>query len=246
MIKTGCCGWAYLKSEDFKEKVKDFKWKTKLQLYAKLFDLVEINSTFYRIPKLSTVEKWREEADEVNKNFEFTIKCSGIITHRDRFSSELSVNTFNQMVEIANTLRANILLLQSPASYKPTKESLEKVENFFKKVDKQGLRDNLTIVWEVRWHTEWTKEIVQKLFSELGIEHCVDPLRQECFYSKKVLYYRLHGFGKPMYNYKFSDEELKKVTEKCMNSSKDVYVLFNNATCYSDGLRFMKLLKESH
>ncbi len=246
MIKAGCCGWAYLRTENFGEMVGNFKWKSKLQLYAKLFDLVEINSTFYKIPRLSTVEKWRKEADEVNKNFEFTIKCSGIITHKDRFSSEVSVNAFKQMVEIANILRANVLLLQSPASYKPTKENVEKVRDFFKEVDKQGLRENITVIWEVRWHVDWPKDIVQKLFSELEIEHCVDPLRQDCFYSRRVVYYRLHGFGKPMYNYKFSDKELGRIVEKSTMSEKtgrDVYVLFNNATCYDDAIRFKKILR---
>ena len=237
MIKIGNCGWSYLNAKNYFGESWEKQFKTKLQAYVKLFNLVEINSTFYRIPKVKTAEKWRKEADEINPEFEFTIKVSQIITHKDKFSSEKSFQAFTRMKEIANVLRAKILLFQSPTSFRPTKENLEKVKNFFEKIK----REDLILVWGVRWRDSWTPEIVKNFFSSLDINQCVDPLRQECFYYKDLLYYRLHGFGQPMYNYQFSDEELKRVAEKCKEKT---YVLFNNGTCYEDALRFKGIMTQ--
>lgn len=238
-ITVGNCGWGYLNPNGFF----DFDWKerfkTKLQAYANLFDSVEVNSTFYRLPKVSTAEKWRKEADEVNRNFEFTVKVSQIITHLDKFSSEKSIQAFEQTKEIAKALRAKVLVFQSPGSFKPTEKNLEKVRKFFEKID----REEFILVWEVRWERDWGRDLVQQVFSDLQVNQCVDPLRQDCFFFKDILYYRLHGFGKPsMYNYRFSDEELRVLLEKCQ-SEKPVYVMFNNATCYEDAKRFEKIVK---
>jgi uncharacterized protein YecE (DUF72 family) len=239
MIRIGNCGWSYLNVKKYFENWEE-TFESKLQAYAKLFDLVEINSTFYRIPKLTTVEKWREQVDKINPKFEFTIKCSQIITHKDRFNSDLSIRTFDTMKEIANILRAKILLFQSPGSFKPAEENFERVKKFFKKID----RENFVLVWEVRWKKDWTPEIVKKLFSDLEINQCVDPFRQDCYYSKDLIYYRLHGFGKPsMYNYQYSDQELKALARRIKKEKMPVYILFNNSTCYEDGLRFRNFLK---
>jgi len=240
MIKVGCCGWNYLNAKEyFGENWKE-KFKSKLQAYARLFNLVEINSTFYRTPKLTTAQKWREEVDSVNPNFEFTVKCSQIITHQDKFSSKASLLAFNQMKQIAKALRAKILLFQTPASFKPTRENLDGVKYFFKNID----REDFVLVWEVRWQKTWRKKIVEDLFSELGINQCVDLFRQDCFFAKDIFYYRLHGLGKPsMYRYKFSDEELKKLVKKVKRLKKDSYILFNNMEMYRDALRFTKILR---
>ena len=240
MIKVGCCGWGYLNCKQYFDENWKEKFASKLQAYAKLFQLVEINSTFYRIPKLATAQKWREEVDAVNPDFEFTIKCSRIITHEDKFSSKTSIWAFNQMKRIAKALRAKILLFQTPASFKPVKENLKNVRKFFNSVDREGF----ILVWEVRWQKDWIPEIVKKLFSELKVNQVVDPFRQDCFFAKDLFYYRLHGLGKPsMYRYKFSNEELKELAKKVKKSKKDSYVLFNNVWMYEDSLRFMKILR---
>lgn len=60
-IKVGCCG--------FSRGMKD---------YLNQFKLVEVQQTFYKIPKLETALRWRAEA---SPNFEFTLKASQLITH---------------------------------------------------------------------------------------------------------------------------------------------------------------------
>lgn len=50
-----------------------------LQYYARHFNCVEIDSTFYRIPTAKTVEQWR---DRTPKGFVFAAKGPGLITHQ--------------------------------------------------------------------------------------------------------------------------------------------------------------------
>lgn len=103
MLVQGCCGWDYFKPNQFLEEVgrlTDGKsdWKDiydhKVQAFADFFDLVEVNKTFYDLPQVKTAEKWKRLAREVNEEFQFTIKASKKITHKDRFSTKESVNDF--------------------------------------------------------------------------------------------------------------------------------------------------------
>ncbi len=235
-IKIGNCGWSYLNAEKYFQDWKQ-RFESKLQAYAKLFSLVEVNLSFYNVPKIETAERWRSQADKISKSFEFTIKCNQLITHRDKFASKKSVEMFEKMKELAKVLRAKILLFQSPASFKPSKENLERVRKFFKTIK----RENLVLVWEVRWANEWRKDIVENLFERLELEQCIDPFRQDLSYNKKIYYYRLHGLGSAMYNYSFSEQELEWLATKLKQLRKTAYVLFNNAACYENALEFAKI-----
>src|SRR5665213_2948074 len=56
----------------------EFHDKSRLEIYASLFNSVEINSSFYKVPMASTVQKW---AALVPENFKFTFKLWRDITH---------------------------------------------------------------------------------------------------------------------------------------------------------------------
>jgi uncharacterized protein YecE (DUF72 family) len=245
MIKTGSCGWGYMRPKDFFGNGWEVKFKSVLQAYASLYPTVEVNSTFYRIPKLTTVEKWRKEASEINKDFEFTVKCTQMVTHKIRFSKG-SIRFFDVMKTICKTLNAKILLMQSPSSFKPTDENIERLEDFFENID----RSDLLIAWESRG--DWRKQpkLVGKICKKFDLIDCVDILRNEpvWFGKKKVGYFRLHGFGLiSMYSYNFSQRELEQVKEKIRKLGKKIktaYVMFNNANCYQNALQFMKLIEK--
>ncbi len=59
----------------------DMKERDMLAFYSQQLPTVEINNTFYRMPKASVVEKW---ASEVGDDFRFVIKASRRITHFKR------------------------------------------------------------------------------------------------------------------------------------------------------------------
>jgi uncharacterized protein YecE (DUF72 family) len=237
-IRVGCCGWSYLNTEDFRGQFKK-RFSSKLQAYAQLFDLVEINSTFYRTPRVSTAQKWLEEARAVNENFGFTVKAYQGITHLHRFREE-SIPLFEQVREICLALNAQVILFQSPASFRPTGENIQAMKSFFRNIDRSGH----CFAWEPRGTWYDNTKIIEEVCAELNLLHCVDPLRNDPLYFGKesAAYFRLHGFGKPsMYHYKFSEPELRKLRDILValrECAHRCYVLFNNVSCYEDALQF--------
>ncbi|HEX2265023.1 MAG TPA: DUF72 domain-containing protein [Solirubrobacterales bacterium] len=75
-VRIGCSGWVYASwREGIYEGVPQARW---LERYAELFDTVEVNATFYRLIKRSTVEGWVERTPP---GFLFAVKASRYLTH---------------------------------------------------------------------------------------------------------------------------------------------------------------------
>jgi len=223
MIKVGCCGYP-----------------TAMKKYYENFGLVELNRTFYAYPQMSTVIGWREKAPA---DFEFTVKAHQDISHTYRFEIKPSVQAFEQMKQICKTLRARILLIQTPGSFRPDK--LNDAIEFFGDVK----RENLTVVWETRgpeWDKRETRAILEKALKTVDVPHVVDPLKGMPVYTSEIAYFRLHGMGKQLYYHQYSNEELKrlhKLVKPFERKGKTAYVLFNNLAMLDDAARFMQYPK---
>ncbi|MEM3030865.1 MAG: DUF72 domain-containing protein [Candidatus Micrarchaeia archaeon] len=237
---VGCCGWGFFRPADYFGKEWKKKFPSSLAAYARLFSLVEVNSTFYRIPKAETAAKWLEQARAANPAFAFTVKAFQGITHEGGGFGPESLFHWERTHAVASALRAKIVLFQSPASFRPTAANKRRMKKFFGRAD----RGKLLFAWEPRgaW---WGEEgAVRKICAELDLIACVDPLRNlpPWLAEQPLLYFRLHGFGKPsMYNYRFSDAELAKVKQAVTSLSRSAYILFNNFAMYEDALRFQKM-----
>jgi len=238
-VHIGNAGWSYLREKEFQDRLAS-SYKSKLQAYAQLFSCVELNSTFYRIPRLSTVQRWRTEADAVDKKFEFTVKASRVVTHLARFS-DAAHDPMLRILDIASALRARIVLFQSPASFGPTKENIDRMNAFFQKHSTK----EILFVWEPRGHWWDNPVTIREVCERLNLISCVDPLRHETVWAgpARVAYYRLHGFGKPsMYQYNFSADELRTVANIVKAHRGESYIIFNNSYCYENALQFSKLI----
>ena len=80
-IRIGCSGWNYASWRHgvfYPEKLPARRW---LSAYAESFDTVEVNTTFYRLPKREAVERWAQETPE---GFTFAVKVSRYVTHIKR------------------------------------------------------------------------------------------------------------------------------------------------------------------
>lgn len=223
----GCCGFPTSKAR-----------------YYKAFNLVELNSTFYTYPKLALVEKWRTEAP---KGFEFTVKAHQDISHNCKFElPPACVNAFNRMREICEALDSKILLIQTPASFRPIQENMLRARKFFNRVD----RRELTVVWETRgpeWNEPQVRSELGKVLEELDVPHVTDPFKAMPVYTGKIAYFRLHGLGARMYYYQYSNEELRSLVDKIKlieRKGKIVYILFNNLTMFEDGQRLVEYINE--
>ncbi len=241
-LHIGCCGWSYLNEHEFAHALTK-PHRSKLQAYAQLFTAVEINTTFYRLPRLGTATTWRKEADEVAPQFAFTVKAYQGITHLHRFKGKEVLAQFESLVAICHELRTRVLLFQSPASFKPTKINIDAMQNFFRKVE----RATLVYVWEPRgsWYDE--PGLIAEMCESCHLIHCVDPLRNDTALTQRVAYFRLHGFGKPSkYSYDFSHEELQRlraIMKALPRKTREAYVFFNNVACYKNGREFAEMME---
>jgi len=225
LIKIGCCGYP-----------------VSMKKYFENFSLVELNTTFYQYPRISTVEGWRAKAPE---NFEFTVKAHQDISHKFRLKSEKEcLEAFEKMKEICNILKAKILLVQTPASLRP--DRLEDAKEFFSKIP----REDLIVVWETRgpaWDKEEARQRLAELLEKLDIPHVVDPFKNTPVYVGKTAYFRLHGLGERLYYYQYSDDELKRlfnIAREYETKAEEVYVFFNNLSMFDDAIRFKHYIEK--
>jgi uncharacterized protein YecE (DUF72 family) len=223
MLKIGCCGFPCAKEK-----------------YYKTFSVVELQNTFYTIPKLTLLEKYRASAPV---NFEFTIKAPQFITHPATSPTYRRANIelknpeqygyfkptkevrkiWEIVLEEAETLKAQVIVFQSPASFQPTATNIKNLNLFFNQIERKDLK----LIWEPRG--KWEPKLIAELCSDLNLIDCVDPFLRAPTYGK-FLYLRLHG-GKG-YRKKYSDEELKKLIE--LTKGKDGYIMFNNIHMFDD------------
>jgi len=75
-IRIGCSGWNYRhwRGLFYPEKMAAKNW---FDFYAEQFDTVEINNSFYRLPKAETFDKWRTQAPP---GFQYAIKANRYLT----------------------------------------------------------------------------------------------------------------------------------------------------------------------
>ena len=65
-----------------------FQGKSRLNYYSSFFNSLEINSSFYKIPLLSTYEKW---CREVSDDFQFSLKLSKEVTHQKNLPNNFAI-----------------------------------------------------------------------------------------------------------------------------------------------------------
>ena len=111
-VKIGCTGWSYQgwSGRFYPKNLKNSDW---LKYYSKIFDITEINSTFYKIPNQDITSRWNADTP---RHFRFTAKFPSIITHEkrlDRVNSEV-FSFLSSLAPIYEKIQA--LVLQLPPS----------------------------------------------------------------------------------------------------------------------------------
>ncbi len=211
-----------------------------LSYYAKYFNSVEINSTFYRI---FPPDFFMKMTARVPPNFKFFIKVNQNITHvQDRTVND-DIRAFNaSLKQMVKTPYYGGILLQFPFSFKYNKDSM-------KYLDK--LVTHLPVKQAVEFrHHSWNNELVLKYCSEKSVSVVnVDiPPVDELFpplelVTSDMIYFRMHGraaekwwnYREPheRYDYYYSEEEIRGIKDRIEKSVKDkpgaeVYIFFNN------------------
>jgi uncharacterized protein YecE (DUF72 family) len=120
-VRIGCSGWNYKSWKDeFYEGKPSRLW---LQHYARYFDTVEVNNTFYRLPLKSSVARW---VAETPSQFLFTIKASRYLTHIKRLTDlRGGIARYYERVEpLVRSPKLGPVLWQLPATFKRDDERL--------------------------------------------------------------------------------------------------------------------------
>ncbi len=244
MIHVGCCGFPVSRRR-----------------YFELFKVVEVQQTFYQVPKRETLVKWREEAP---KDFEYIIKAWQGITHPltsptwRRYKGELwgskenygllkytneVLKAWEITVSALDALKGDKVVIQLPPKLEwnnQTKDDIKKTLTEFSKY-------NVVLIVEPR-HESWLNSEVETFFKKLKIVHCVDPFKNIEFKTSNLVYYRLHGINGYKYSYKYTDSDLRKLLERVYKAIEgckiDAYVMFNNKYMFDDALRFIKLIRK--
>ena len=163
---------------------KDLKDDGMLGFYASKFPAVEINNTFYRLPKENVLRDW---AAQVPETFTFSIKASQRITHHARLKEECA-DTVDYLLKNTATLGSKLgpILFQLPPNLK---KDVARFRGFLGLLPKDR-----RYVFEFR-HESWFDEEVFTAMRDRDIAMCI--AEQEDFKCPVVCtaswgYLRLH------------------------------------------------------
>jgi uncharacterized protein YecE (DUF72 family) len=204
----------------------EFTGASRLTYYASLFSSVEVNASFYKLPKMATVEKW---ANSVPDEFRFTFKVPQGVTHaKDLQFNSQEFELFAETVAKVGR-KKGCLLVQLPP--KVNREKKEEVEGLLECVRDHA--SNWNIAFEFR-HPSWYDSTVFRMLQGYGIgmvEHDKFQSAKPKFqHAENFVYLRFHG---PEGTYRGSyenvvlDEYAKRIAG-WLKDGKEVYAYFNN------------------
>jgi uncharacterized protein YecE (DUF72 family) len=122
-VHIGCSGWQYRDWRDgafYPPKLPQRRW---LEHYATLFDTVEVNNTFYRLPRREPVASWVEGSPP---GFLFAVKASRYLTHVRRLRDMgAGVARFYERIEpLVRSPKLGPVLWQLPPTFQRDDERL--------------------------------------------------------------------------------------------------------------------------
>jgi uncharacterized protein YecE (DUF72 family) len=120
---VGCSGWNYRSWRDgvfYPPRCPARRW---LEYYARHFDTVEVNATFYRLPTRKAVQGWVEQTPD---DFVLTIKMSRYVTHVKRLRDlRPSLELFYERIEpLVGSPKLGPMLWQLPPTFARDDERL--------------------------------------------------------------------------------------------------------------------------
>jgi uncharacterized protein YecE (DUF72 family) len=206
----------------------EYQDKSRLNYYASLFNTVEINSTFYKLPMQRTVEKW---ADDVPSNFRFTFKLWKEITH----TKELVYNTddVERFMKVINGagVKKGCLLIQFPASIKVSQ--LRRVRQLLSDVEATGMLGGWHLAVEFRdmsWYRDSVYEMLEHYKACVVMHDMPKSYTPAIDMERSFVFLRFHGEAGD-YRGSYTDEYLKEYAMTIRDWLKDglpVYAYFNN------------------
>jgi uncharacterized protein YecE (DUF72 family) len=216
----GCSGFYNKdwKGTFYPERLAQSKW---FEYYSSRFNTLELNTTFYRFPRIEFLERWYNKSPG---GFVFAVKVPRLITHYKQLKDSVRMlNDFYTSVREGLKEKLGPVLFQLPSRILYNEDFLKR---FTDAVDKSFIN-----VIEFR-HTSWWNEHVYAELAKHNIIFCGashPDLPDEIIVNTSAIYYRFHGLKK-LY---FSQYPKKRIQEfagelKQKASGRNVYIYFNN------------------
>jgi uncharacterized protein YecE (DUF72 family) len=220
-VRIGCSGWNYA---HWRERVypKGLPARRWLEYYATLFDTVEVNTTFYRLPARSAVAGWVEQSP---KSFLFTVKASRYLTHIKRLTDmESGVARFYERIEpLVESGKLGPVLWQLPANFRRNDDRLASALEHLP----PGRH-----CFEFR-HESWFQDDVYALLSKRGVALVIGDNPERPFQTHELTadwtFVRFH-YGHRGRGGNYSERELEQWRRRiaAWRTRVDVYAYFNN------------------
>lgn len=222
MIRIGCSGWNYQHWRNgvfYPPRLPPRRW---LEFYAERFDTVEINMTFYRLPRETAVANWVRESPE---GFLFAVKMSRYVTHIKRLrdlppSLELFYSRIRPLV---GTPKLGPMLWQLPGTFRRDDERL---------AGALALLPPGRHCFEFR-HESWFVPEVYELLRAHGVALVIGDTPKRPFQAHELTadwtFVRFHEGTRGRYS-NYSKSELEEWAQRIEEWAAlgDVYAYFNN------------------
>lgn len=256
MIRVGTAGWDYPEWRGTFYPARMPRGVDRLSYVARYFDVVEVNSTFYRPAPSRTAEGWVARVERF-PDFRFTAKLWRRFTHeRTAAWTRAEVQAATAALEpLHEAGRLGALLLQFPWSFRRTEENLAWLG------DLVSTFGRFPLVVEIR-HESWNVPEFYQSLSESGVGfvnidqplfgHSIKPSATA---TAATGYVRIHGrnyhewFRKDAtsvdrYDYLYTTKELEPWAarvEQIAERTRDTYVVTNNHNLGKAGVNALEL-----
>jgi uncharacterized protein YecE (DUF72 family) len=207
-VYVGTSGWSYSWNQGG-----DLSWFVQ---HADL-NAVELNMSFYRFPRVKTIESWREKG----KGLRWSIKVHRSVTHQYKFNEKAFEiwERFQELFSPMNDL-IDFFLFQAPPRFRDA----DRIRSFMKETG-LGKRGALELRDPKLLGDDSICDACQEHITMVSVD---SPDFQNRIFPEKTMYMRMHG-REDWYHYQYTTEELKTSAALLIESAPDcVYVFFNN------------------
>jgi len=204
----------------------EFTGASRLTYYASLFSSVEINASFYKLPKMATVEKW---AQSVPEGFRFTFKAPKAVTHaKDLQFSSVELEVFAETVDRVGD-KKGCLLVQLPPKVSRDKE--EELAGLLECLSENARGWKIAVEFR---HPSWYDSAVYRMLQGYGTVMVEQDMPRSATpkveVAKSFAYLRFHG-PDGTYRGSYEDAVLQGYAKRIgrwVKEGKEVYAYFNN------------------
>jgi uncharacterized protein YecE (DUF72 family) len=206
----------------------EFKERSRLCYYASLFNSIEVNSSFYKIPQGKTIAKW---AGEVPHDFRFTFKLWREITHAKGMAfNPADVYRFMQAIDPAGKKKGCLLVQFPPGTHAHLLPRLIELVNYIRDADPEH---SWKVALEFR-HVSWYNDTILDFAASNGLSIVLQDIPASAtpldFADDDTIYLRFHGPG-GKYRGSYPDDVLQEYStyiHEWQEEGKTVYTYFNN------------------